>query len=169
MEVRVAPVDVVREIPCGGLGVDLCAEACPGDKHAGDGGCRRRRETVVHAFHLITDRTASLRGYRESGKLVIACGLVGQAKILILDEPTSALDPETENALFDALDRIGEGRLLVVIAHWLSTIRRADRIVFLDDGALLATGTHDELMQREDGAYRRFVELQSVGPATAAG
>ncbi|MCY3841200.1 MAG: ABC transporter ATP-binding protein [Gammaproteobacteria bacterium] len=95
----------------------------------------------------------------QQQRLCIARGLVRDAKVLILDEPTSALDPETEQQLFDSLDRIAEDRLLVVIAHRLSTIRRADKIAFLDDGVLVETGSHDELMQREGGAYRRFVEL----------
>ena len=97
----------------------------------------------------------------QQQRLCIARGLVRDAKVLILDEPTSALDPETEQQLFDSLDRIAEDRLLVVIAHRLSTIRRADKIAFLDEGVLVETGSHDELMQREGGAYRRFVELQS--------
>ena len=98
----------------------------------------------------------------QQQRLCIARGLVRDARVLILDEPTSALDPETENALFDSLDRLAENRLLIVIAHRLSTIRRADRIAFLDEGALLETGSHDELMRRERGAYRRFVELRSA-------
>ena len=97
----------------------------------------------------------------QQQRLCIARGLVRDAKVLILDEPTSALDPETEQQLFDSLDRIAEARLLVVIAHRLSTIRRADKIAFLDEGVLVETGSHDELMQREGGAYRRFVELRS--------
>lgn len=97
----------------------------------------------------------------QQQRLCIARGLVRDAKVLILDEPTSALDPETEQQLFDSLDRIAEDRLLVVIAHRLSTIRRADKIAFLDEGVLVETGSHEELMQREGGAYRRFVELQS--------
>ena len=97
----------------------------------------------------------------QQQRLCIARGLVRDAKVLILDEPTSALDPETEQQLFDSLDRIAEDRLLVVIAHRLSTIRRADKIAFLDEGVLVETGSHEELVQREGGAYRRFVELQS--------
>ena len=97
----------------------------------------------------------------QQQRLCIARGLVRDAKVLILDEPTSALDPETEQELFDSLDRIAEDRLLVVIAHRLSTIRRADKIAFLDEGVLVETGSHDELMGREGGAYRRFVELQA--------
>ena len=97
----------------------------------------------------------------QQQRLCIARGLVRDAKVLILDEPTSALDPETEQQLFDSLDRIAEDRLLVVIAHRLSTIRRADKIAFLDEGVLVETGSHEELMGRDGGAYRRFVELQS--------
>lgn len=102
----------------------------------------------------------------QQQRLCIARGLVRDTRILILDEPTSALDPETEKTLFDSMDRIAAGRLLVVIAHRLSTIRRADRIAFLDDGVLVETGTHDELMQRDRGAYRRFVELQAGDPGS---
>lgn len=103
----------------------------------------------------------------QQQRLCIARGLVRNTSVLILDEPTSALDPETEQSLFDAMDRIAKDRLLVVIAHRLSTIRRADRIAFLDDGVLVETGSHDELMQRDDGAYRRFVELQSLDAGTS--
>lgn len=77
-----------------------------------------------------------------------------------MDEPTASLDPETENALISALNAERERRLLIVIAHRLSTIRTADRIYFLEDGQIVETGSHDELVQKPDGAYRRFVELQ---------
>ena len=96
----------------------------------------------------------------QKQRLSIARGLVSPARILILDEPTAALDPETENALVSALNAERGRRLLVVIAHRLSTIRTADRIYFMDSGRVLETGSHDELMQSSDGAYRRFVELQ---------
>ena len=82
------------------------------------------------------------------------------ARILILDEPTASLDPETENALVAALRAERERRLLIVIAHRLSTIRTADRIYFMDEGRVIETGSHDDLMQLPEGAYRRFVELQ---------
>ena len=101
----------------------------------------------------------------QKQRLAIARGLVSQAPILILDEPTAALDPETENALVDALQNERRKRLLLVIAHRLSTIRSADRVVFVEDGRVVETGSHDELMANSDGAYRRFVELQLGSPA----
>lgn len=80
--------------------------------------------------------------------------------MLVLDEPTAALDPETENALVKALQAEREKRVLIVIAHRLSTIRSADRICVVDDGQIVESGSHEELMQNPTGAYRRFVELQ---------
>ena len=96
----------------------------------------------------------------QKQRLSIARGLVSPARILILDEPTASLDPETENALVAALRAERERRLLIVIAHRLSTIRTADRIYFMDEGRVIETGSHDDLMQLPEGAYRRFVELQ---------
>ena len=101
----------------------------------------------------------------QKQRLAIARALVCEAPVLILDEPTSALDPETEQRLVTSLRSAGAGRLVLVIAHRLSTIRAADQIVFLEDGRVAETGTHDALMARPDGAYRRFVDLQSTAAA----
>jgi ABC-type multidrug transport system fused ATPase/permease subunit len=95
-------------------------------------------------------------------RLAIARALVRDTPILILDEPTSALDPTTEQALVGSLREAGRDRLVLVIAHRLSTIRAADRILFLDGGRLVEQGTHEQLLARPGGAYRRFVELQRV-------
>ncbi len=84
---------------------------------------------------------------------------------MILDEPTSALDPETEQRLVEALREASRDRVVFVVAHRLSTIRSADQICFIDDGRIIERGSHDELMTREDGAYRSFVELQARGAA----
>ena len=96
----------------------------------------------------------------QKQRLCIARGLVRDTRILILDEPTAALDPQAENALVRSLRAAAQGRLVVVIAHRLSTVRRADRIVFMEDGAVRDVGTHAALMAKADSPYRRFVELQ---------
>ena len=96
-------------------------------------------------------------------RLAIARALVRDTPILILDEPTSALDPETEQALVTSLREAGRGRLVLVIAHRLTTIRSADRILFLAAGRLVEEGSHDELAARPGGAYRRFLELSHPG------
>jgi ABC-type multidrug transport system fused ATPase/permease subunit len=98
-------------------------------------------------------------------RLSIARALVRDAPILILDEPTSALDPETERALVSALREASRTRLVLVIAHRLSTVRDADQILFLEDGKVRERGSHAELMARPGGAFRRYVELQRRGAA----
>ena len=98
----------------------------------------------------------------QKQRISIARGLLRRSKILILDEPTSALDPETEQYLVSSLHEAAKDRLVIVIAHRLSTIAHADKIIYLDDGQILEQGTHDELVARVDGAYRRFVELQTT-------
>jgi ABC-type multidrug transport system fused ATPase/permease subunit len=79
----------------------------------------------------------------------------------ILDEPSSALDPETELHLTNVMRDASRERLVIVIAHRLSTIQHADRIVFLESGAIGEQGSHHQLMARPGGAYRRFVALQA--------
>jgi ABC-type multidrug transport system fused ATPase/permease subunit len=101
----------------------------------------------------------------QKQRLSIARALVRPARILILDEPTSALDPETEQLLVESLREASRNRVVFVVAHRLSTIRSADQICFIDNGRIIERGSHEELMTREDGAYRGFVELQAQGVA----
>jgi ABC-type multidrug transport system fused ATPase/permease subunit len=100
----------------------------------------------------------------QKQRLAIARALVRDARILILDEPTSALDPDTERRLVAALRDAARDRVVLVIAHRLSTVRAADEIVFLEAGRIRERGRHDDLVSREGGAYRRFVDLQTRGP-----
>jgi ABC-type multidrug transport system fused ATPase/permease subunit len=97
----------------------------------------------------------------QKQRIAIARGLLKPASVLILDEPTSALDPETEAYLVQALHEAAKDKLVIIIAHRLSTIANADKIVFLEDGRLLEEGSHEELLARPDGHYRRFVALQA--------
>src|ERR1700731_4829 len=103
------------------------------------------------------------RGVRLSGgerqRIAIARAILKNAPILILDEATSALDSESESLVQSALQNLISGRTVFVIAHRLSTVRRADRIVVLDNGTISDIGGHEELMQKL-GTYRRLYELQ---------
>ncbi len=109
------------------------------------------------------------RGIRLSGgerqRIAIARALLKNAPILILDEATSALDSESEALVQSALQNLMTGRTVVVIAHRLSTVRRADRIVVLENGTIADIGSHDELMQKL-GTYRRLYDLQFIDAET---
>jgi len=92
-------------------------------------------------------------------RLAIARALLKDPPILILDEATSALDSESEHLIQEALTTLRQGRTTVVIAHRLSTVRSADRILVIEAGRIAERGTHDELIRR-DGLYRKLYELQ---------
>ncbi|HKX63350.1 MAG TPA: lipid ABC transporter permease/ATP-binding protein, partial [Verrucomicrobiae bacterium] len=85
------------------------------------------------------------------------------APILILDEPTSALDAETESGFLQALERLTTGRTTFIIAHRLSTVRRATRIIVLEHGRVVETGTHSHLLQN-GGIYARLHQIQFSRP-----
>jgi len=106
----------------------------------------------------IGDRGAKLSGGQRQ-RIAIARALLKNPKILILDEATSALDSEAEIYVQQALDRLMENRTALVIAHRLSTVLNADRIVVLDSGTIAQIGRHEDLI-RQDGIYKKLYELQ---------
>ena len=109
---------------------------------------------------VLSDRGGKLStGQRQ--RVSIARAILKDAQILILDEPTAALDPETESQVLQQLSHWGEGRAIFLITHRISTIRQADRIVYLDQGVVAEYGTHEELMALESGRYREFVETEA--------
>jgi ABC-type multidrug transport system fused ATPase/permease subunit len=115
------------------------------------------RELPAGYDTLLGERGTKLStGQRQ--RLSIARALLKDTPILILDEPTAALDAETEIRVLRNLHAWGRGRVIFLVTHRLSTIRRADRIVVLRDGRLVEAGSHAELLRREGGAYRRMVE-----------
>jgi ATP-binding cassette subfamily B protein len=115
---------------------------------------------------MVGQRGATLSG-GEKQRLSIARALLKNAPILILDEPTSALDAATERLLIGALRRLMKGRTTLIIAHRLSTVRGANRIVVLDEGRIVESGTHDELLALGE-RYARFHNLQSGEPSSLA-
>jgi ATP-binding cassette subfamily B protein len=105
------------------------------------------------------------RGTKLSGgqrqRIAIARAILANPRILLLDEATSALDSESERLVNEALERLMLGRTSLVIAHRLSTVRHADRILVFSRGQIVESGTHEELIER-DGTYRFLVETQLV-------
>ena len=117
------------------------------------------------------DTVIGERGQRLSGgqrqRITIARAILKNPPILVLDEATSSLDAESEALLQRALENLMANRTTLVIAHRLSTIRKADRIVVMEGGEVRETGTHEELLLRSGGVYRRLYELQfSLGDVT---
>ncbi|WP_185531830.1 ABC transporter ATP-binding protein [Listeria marthii] len=108
---------------------------------------------------IIGERSVKLSGGQKQ-RLAIARMFLKNPPILILDEATSALDTETEQVIQASLEELAEGRTTLIIAHRLATIKHADRIIVVNETGIAETGTHEELLARENGAYKRLYDAQ---------
>ncbi|MBG0860776.1 MAG: ATP-binding cassette domain-containing protein, partial [Bacteroidales bacterium] len=118
----------------------------------------------IQTFPDKLDTIVGERGIQLSGgqrqRIAIARAVLKNPKILILDEATSSLDSESERLVQEAVEKLMHDRTSVVIAHRLSTVRNADKIIVLDEGRIVEQGTHAELVTNENGLYKTLTELQ---------
>lgn len=118
----------------------------------------------INRFPEKFDTVVGERGTQLSGgqrqRIAIARAILKDPKILILDEATSSLDSQSEQLVQEALEKLMKGRTSIVIAHRLSTVRKADEIIVLEQGEIVEQGTHDELMLMTEGKYNKLIQLQ---------
>ena len=117
---------------------------------------------LTHGYDTVVGERGQTLSGGERQRVSIARAILHDPRILILDEATSSVDTETERAIQEALERLVAGRTVFAIAHRLSTLRKASRLLVIEDGRIVEQGTHRELLARPEGKYRRLYEMQLV-------
>lgn len=133
------------------------------DKEVAAAAEKAHADVFIEKFPQKYEQEVGERGIKlsvgQKQRIAIARAILRDPRILILDEPTSALDPETEKYISRSLDELMEGRTTFIIAHRLSTVRKADKILVIKDGKIAEGGRHEELMTIPNGTYRHLYEL----------
>lgn len=114
-------------------------------------------------FFQVGERGIQLSGGQKQ-RIAISRAIVKNPSILLLDEATSALDAESEKSVQEALDRVMVGRTTIIVAHRLSTIRNADTIAVVQEGKIVETGCHEDLISNPNSIYASLVHLQEAAP-----
>lgn len=121
--------------------------------------CDEFIEKMPDGYQTVLGENGSTLSGGERQRLSIARALLKDAPIVLLDEATASLDPESESSIQQAIGRLIQGKTVLVIAHRLRTIAKADKIIVLDDGKVVEQGTHSELME-QNGLYKRLYTIQ---------
>ncbi len=135
------------------------------EQAARESGADSMIETLPEHYETLLGRMFA-KGHQLSGgqwqKMALARAFMRRAPVVILDEPTASLDAESESEIFGRLQQVAAGATTLLIAHRFSTVRRADRILVIDQGRVIEDGSHEELLQH-DGTYARLFRLQAAG------
>lgn len=117
-------------------------------------------DSLPQRFDTIVGERGVKLSVGQKQRVAIARAMLRNPAILVLDEPTSALDAETERYITESLEKLMKGRTTFIIAHRLSTVRKADKILVFQKGQIVEQGTHNELVQKTEGVYRKLYEYQ---------
>jgi len=115
---------------------------------------------LPNAYHYNVKERGAMLSSGQRQLISFLRAFVSDPGILVLDEATSSVDSYSEQLIQEATERITKGRTSIVIAHRLATIKQADKIIVMDQGEIVETGSHQELLKKEDGYYRKLYEVQ---------
>ncbi len=118
------------------------------------------------AYHYNVKERGSMLSSGQRQLIAFLRAYVSKPSILILDEATSSIDSYSEEMIQTATDKVTKGRTSIVIAHRLATIKKADKILVMDAGKIVETGTHKALLKKENGYYRNLYEVQFMAEET---